>query len=53
LVGGKEVKPSHKLKVGDIVEIKFGTGTVKFVINELKETVRKEEASSLYTVISE
>ena len=33
LVGGKEDKPSYRLKVGDIVEIKFGTGTVKFVIN--------------------
>ena len=53
LVGGKEVKPSHKLKVGDIVEIKFGTGTVKFVINELKETVKKDEASSLYEIINE
>ena len=53
LVGGKEVKPSYQLKIGDVVEIKFGTGTVKFVINELKETVKKEEASTLYTVLSE
>ena len=53
LVGGKEVKPAYQLKIGDVVEIKFGTGAVKFVVNELKETVKKEDASSMYTVIGE
>lgn len=53
LVGGREVKPAYQLKVGDIVEIKFGTGTVKIRINELKQTVKKEDADKLYTVIEE
>ena len=53
LVGGKEVKPAYQLKIGDVVEIKFGTGAVKFIVNELKETVKKEDASSMYTVIGE
>jgi ribosomal 50S subunit-recycling heat shock protein len=53
LVGGREVKPAYRLKVGDVVEIKFGTGAVKFVINELKETVKKEDASKMYTIIGE
>ena len=53
LVGGKEVKPAYQLKVGDVVEIKFGTGAVKFRVNELKETVKKDDASSMYTVIGE
>lgn len=53
LVGGKEVKPAYQLKVGDVVEIKFGTGAVKFRVNELKETVKKDDASNMYTVIGE
>ena len=30
LLNGKEVKPSHDVKVGDILEIKFGDKTVSF-----------------------
>lgn len=51
LVGGKEVKPAYRLKVGDEVEIRFGQGSVKFRVKELKETVKKEEVSSLYEII--
>ena len=50
-VNGKEVKPSYRVKVGDLVELEFHTGTVKFRVLELKETVKKDEASSLYEVV--
>ncbi len=50
-VGGREVKPSYRLKIGDEVEIKFGTGVLKFKVLDLKETVKKEEVSSLYQII--
>ena len=50
-VNGKDVKPSYSLKVGDEVEIRFGEGSLKFRVLVLKETVKKEEASSLYEVI--
>lgn len=50
-VFGKEVKPSYSLKVGDEVELRFGNGSVKFVVLNLKETVKKDEASSLYRII--
>lgn len=52
-VNGKEVKPSYKLKIGDMVELSFGGGVLKFRVLELKETVRKEEAQNLYEIISE
>lgn len=51
-VNGKEVKPGHQIKVGDIVEITYTTGTLKFRIDEVKETVKKENVASLYTVLS-
>lgn len=50
-VNGREVKPGHRIKVGDVVEVTFAGGTVKFKILEIKETVKKEEAASLYEII--
>lgn len=34
-VNGKIVKPSYEVKVGDIVEIKFGDKTSKFQIEKI------------------
>lgn len=50
-VNGKDVKPAYSLKVGDEVELKFANGSLKFRVLALKETVKKEEASSLYEII--
>ncbi|MDE7440073.1 MAG: RNA-binding S4 domain-containing protein, partial [Clostridia bacterium] len=52
-VNGKEVKPAHQIKVGDTVEITYTNGGLKFVIKEIKETVKKDEASSLYEIIQD
>lgn len=51
-VNGKDVKPSYSLKIGDVVEIRFGEGSLKFKVLVLKETVKKEEAQSLYEIIN-
>lgn len=50
-VNGKPAKPSAKLKVGDVVTILFGSGEVKFRVLSLQETVRKEEAASMYELL--
>ncbi len=50
-VGGKEVKPSYELKVGDVVELRFGNGTVKFRVKDLRETVKKDQVQDLYEII--
>ena len=50
-VNGKEVKPSYNLKIDDEVEVRFGGGALKFRVKLLKETVRKEEAETLYEII--
>ena len=50
-VNGKPAKPSVKLKVGDVVTILFGIGEVKFKVLSLQETVRKEEAASMYELL--
>lgn len=53
IVNGKDVKPAYRLKAGDIVELKFAAGSLKFKVLALKETVKKEEASSLYEIIDD
>ena len=50
-VNGKMVMPAYRVKMGDVVELTFATGTLKFRVKELKETVKKDEAASLYEVI--
>lgn len=50
-VNGKTVKPAYRLKIGDIVELCFASGSVRFRVLELRETVKKEEAGSLYEVL--
>ena len=50
-IGGKQVKPGHRVKVGDVVEVVFAGGALKFRILDIKETVKKDDASSLYEIL--
>ncbi len=50
-VNGKTAKPSKDVAIGDIIEIAFGNRTIKVRITEVGESVRKENASSMYEVI--
>lgn len=52
-INGKSVKPSANVKENDIVEIGFNSGTVKFKVLAIKETVRKEDAEKLYQILDE
>ncbi|MBE5753979.1 MAG: RNA-binding S4 domain-containing protein [Clostridiales bacterium] len=52
-VNGRAVKPSYNIKIGDIVELGFNSGAVKFKILDIKETVRKEDAEKLYEILPE
>ena len=48
LVNEKPVKASLNVKVGDIIEIQFGSSSVKVEVLGVQETVKKEEAKELY-----
>ncbi len=52
-VNGKVVKPAYRLKEGDVVELNYLTGSVKFRVLKLKESVKKDEAATLYEMITE
>lgn len=51
LVNGKTAKASVQVKVGDIIEIQFGTKTVKVEVLDLQDTTKKEEAKELFRYI--
>lgn len=48
LVNDKPAKASVKVKPGDIIEIQFGTRTVKVEVFDIKDTTKKEEAGDLF-----
>ena len=47
-VNGSVAKASVKVKPGDIIEIQFGTKTVKVEVLDIQETKKKEEAKDLF-----
>ena len=51
LVNGKTAKACVKVKPGDVIEIQFGTRTVKVEVLDLQETTKKEEAKDLFRYI--
>lgn len=53
MVNGKIAKPSKEINVGDIIEITYGERVLKIKVAEVKENVRKNDASVLYEVLDE
>lgn len=48
MVNDKPAKASAQVKPGDVIEIRFGTRTVKAEVLKLQDTTKKEEASELF-----
>ena len=48
LVNDKPAKASVSVNVGDVIEIQFGTRTVKVEVTNIAETVKKDEAKEMY-----
>ena len=51
LVNDKAAKASYDVKNGDVIEIQFGTKSVKVEVLDVKETVKKEEVENLYRYV--
>ena len=51
-VNGREGKPGTKLKVGDEVQIVFGSSTLRFRVLELNEKAGKADAGLMYEIIA-
>ena len=48
LVNDRPAKASVNVKAGDIIEIQFGTSSVKVEVLDVQETVRKDDAKEPY-----
>jgi ribosomal 50S subunit-recycling heat shock protein len=47
-INDKVAKPGSEVKIGDIVEIQFGSGTAKIKVVSVSEHVTKEGAKEMY-----
>jgi ribosomal 50S subunit-recycling heat shock protein len=50
-VNGKIARASYDVKVGDIINISFGTRDVKIEVTDVSEVIRKDDAVSLYKIV--
>ena len=50
-LNGKQAKPSTEVKVGDVMEIRFGEKMAKYRILAVAETVRKADAGAMYELL--
>ena len=48
LVNEKPAKASLNVKTGDIIEIQFGTNSVKVKVLDVQGTIKKDEEKKLY-----
>lgn len=48
LVNDRPEKASAQVKAGDVLEIQFGSKSVRVEVLNVQETVKKEEAQELY-----
>lgn len=50
-VNGKPARASYDVKIGDVIEIALGSRSVKVRVLEVKETVRKDDANTMYEAV--
>lgn len=48
MINGKTAKAGTDVKVGDVIEIGFGTRNAKVEVLDVQETTRKEDAKELF-----
>lgn len=52
-VNGQQAKAGTLVQVGDEVSIQFGNKVLTIEVKEIKDSTKKEDAKSMYTVIKE
>ena len=50
-VNGKIARASYDVQLGDIIEVTLGSRTLKVKVENISETVRKEDATNQYSII--
>ena len=52
MVNGKTAKASVDVKVGDVIEIQFGTRSVSVEVLDVQDTSKKDETKELYRYVT-
>ena len=52
-INGKVAKPGAEVKPGDVLSIRFGDKLGRYEILDIRETVRKGDASAMFRVLEE
>jgi len=50
-INGKPAKPASDVKIGDVLEIRFGDKLNRYEVLAISERAAKAEASSMYRVV--
>ena len=50
-LNGRVCKAGAEVSVGDIIEVRFGSGAFRARILSVKENVKKDEAADMYEVV--
>ena len=50
-LNGRVAKASAEVRVGDVLEIAFGSNTLKAEVRKVSDAVRKDDAADMYRVI--
>lgn len=53
MINGKVAKASSTVKVGDELAIRFGQKIVTARVEELRDSVKKEDAAAMFTILKE
>lgn len=52
-VNGRIAKPGLELKIGDVLQITFGSNILKAKVVSMPENVRKDDAESMYEILND
>ncbi len=47
-VNGRPAKASYDVKVGDVIELRFGARTLRVEVLQVADNVRKDDAATMY-----
>ena len=50
-VNGKSAKASYDVKENDVIEVSFGSRSIKVRVTNIKDSTKKADASEMYEVI--
>lgn len=50
-VNGRVAKASYDVKIGDIIEVRFGERTVRVEVTDIRDTTKKAESQDMYRIL--